>query len=159
MVVDILFSILILFIGISGSKKGFLDEISEFIGIGLAIWLAMSFYVDLTIKLHSFININMELTQFFSAIIIFIITIMGIRFITSVLSFLYENSNIFSVANQLFGFLFGILKGILLLVVFLWFFDNYISNNIYTMLTEESKIISLLNPMKDCINQSITIPL
>ena len=159
MVVDILFSILILFIGISGSKKGFLDEISEFIGIGLGIWLAMSFYVDLTIKLHSFININMELTQFFSAIIIFIITIMGIRFITSVLSFLYENSNIFSVANQLFGFLFGILKGILLLVVFLWFFDNYISNNIYTMLTEESKIISLLNPMKDCINQSITIPL
>ncbi len=158
MVVDILFSILILFIGISGSKKGFLDEISEFIGIGLAIWLAMSFYVDLTIKLHSFININMELTQFFSAIIIFIITIMGVRFITSVLSFLYENSNIFSVANQLFGFLFGILKGILLLVVFLWFFDNYISNNIYTMLTEESKIISLLNPMKDCINQSITIP-
>ena len=158
MVVDILFSILILFIGISGSKKGFLDEISEFIGIGLGIWLAMSFYVDLTIKLHSFININMELTQFFSAIIIFIITIMGIRFITSVLSFLYENSNIFSVANQLFGFLFGILKGILLLVVFLWFFDNYISNNIYAMLTEESKIISLLNPMKDCINQSITIP-
>ena len=158
MVVDILFSILILFIGISGSKKGFLDEISEFIGIGLAIWLAMSFYVDLTIKLHSFININMELTQFFSAIIIFIITIMGIRFITSVLSFLYENSNIFSVANQLFGFLFGILKGILLLVVFLWFFDNYISNTIYAMLTEESKIISLLNPMKDCINQSITIP-
>lgn len=159
MVVDILFSILILFIGISGSKKGFLDEISEFIGIGLGIWLAMSFYVDLTIKLHSFININMELTQFFSAIIIFIITIVGVRFITSVLSFLYENSNIFSVANQLFGFLFGILKGILLLVVFLWFFDNYISNNIYTMLTEESKIISLLNPMKDCINQSITIPL
>ena len=158
MVVDILFSILILFIGISGSKKGFLDEISEFIGIGLGIWLAMSFYVDLTIKLHSFININMELTQFFSAIIIFIITIMGIRFITSVLSFLYENSNIFSVANQLFGFLFGILKGILLLVVFLWFFDNYISNTIYAMLTEESKIISLLNPMKDCINQSITIP-
>ena len=158
MVVDILFSILILFIGISGSKKGFLDEISEFIGIGLAIWLAMSFYVDLTIKLHSFININMELTQFFSAIIIFIITIVGVRFITTVLSFLYENSNIFSVANQLFGFLFGILKGILLLVVFLWFFDNYISNNIYTMLIEESKIISLLNPMKDCINQSITIP-
>ena len=159
MVVDILFSILILFIGISGSKKGFLDEMSEFIGIGLAIWLVMSFYVDLTIKLHSFININMELTQFFSAIIIFIITIVGVRFITSVLSFLYENSNIFSVANQLFGFLFGILKGILLLVVFLWFFDNYISNNIYTMLTEESQIISLLNPMKDCINQSITIPL
>ena len=159
MVVDILFSILILFIGISGSKKGFLDEISEFIGIGLAIWLVMSFYVDLTIKLHSFININMELTQFFSAIIIFIITIVGVRFITSVLSFLYENSNIFSVANQLFGFLFGILKGMLLLVVFLWFFDNYISNNIYTMLIEESKIISLLNPMKDCINQSITIPL
>ena len=159
MVVDILFSILILFIGISGSKKGFLDEISEFIGIGLAIWLAMSFYVDLTIKINSFINKNMARTHFFSAIIIFIITIVGVRFITSVLSFLSENSNIFSVANQLFGFLFGILKGILLLVVFLWFFDNYISNNIYTMLIEESKIISLLNPMKDCINQSITIPL
>ena len=92
-------------------------------------------------------------------IIIFIITIIGIRFITSVLSFFYEDSNIFSVANQLFGFLFGILKGILLLVIFLWFFDSYISNNLYTILTEESKIISLLHPMKDCINQAITIPL
>ena len=59
----------------------------------------------------------------------------------------------------LFGFLFGILKGILLLVIFLWFFDSYISNNLYTILTEESKIISLLHPMKDCINQAITIPL
>jgi membrane protein required for colicin V production len=159
MVIDILFSILILFIGIAGSRKGFLDEISEFMGIGLAIWLTISFYIDLTVKLYSFISISTGVAQFISAAIIFIITIIGIRFITSVLSFFYEDSNIFSVANQLFGFLFGILKGILLLVIFLWFFDSYISNNLYTMLTEESKIISLLNPMKDCINQAITISL
>ena len=92
MVIDILFLILILFIGIAGSRKGFLDEISEFIGIGLAIWLTISFYIDLTVKLYSFISIPTGVAQFVSAAIIFIITIIGIRFITSVLSFFYEDS-------------------------------------------------------------------
>jgi len=45
------------------------------------------------------------------------------------------------------------------LVVFLWFFDSYISNTLYDIIQTESKIISFINPMKDCINQSITIPL
>ena len=52
MIVDILLLFLILFIGIFGARKGFLDEVSEFIGIGLAIWFALSFYTDLTIKLY-----------------------------------------------------------------------------------------------------------
>ena len=37
MVVDILFSILILFIGISGSKKGFLDELNDPLSIALTL--------------------------------------------------------------------------------------------------------------------------
>ena len=159
MIVDILLLFLILFIGIFGARKGFLDEVSEFIGIGLAIWFALSFYTDLTIKLYSFINFPERLTQFIAAAIIFIIIILIVRFITSVLLFLFQDSPIFSLGNQLFGFVFGILKGGLLLVVFLWFFDSYISNTLYDIIQTESKIISFINPMKDCINQSITIPL
>ena len=55
MIVDILLLFLILFIGIFGARKGFLDEVSEFIGIGLAIWFALSFYTDLTITLSEFL--------------------------------------------------------------------------------------------------------
>jgi len=159
MVVDSLLVFLIFLIGVFGARKGFLDEISEFIGIGLAIWLAASFYVDLTIKLYSFINLSEKISQFISAIIIFIFIILLVRFVTSVLSFLFQDYSIFSLANQLFGFLFGILKGGLLIILFLWFFDAYISTNLYNIIETESKIISLISPMKDCINQSITIPL
>ena len=122
MFVDILFSILILFIGIAGSRKGFLDEISEFIGIGLAIWLAMSFYVDLTIKLHSFININMELIQFFSAIIISIYFsfILLIGFNPEVLIKNINNSSL------TFGVIFGL--SIILISIALTFIYTLISN-------------------------------
>ena len=159
MIVDILLLFLIFFIGIFGARKGFLDEISEFVGIALAIWLAASFYVDLTIKLYSLVNFPKKIIQFISAIIIFVSIVLLVRFVASVLSFLFQDSSIFSFGNQFFGFLFGILKGTLLIILFLWFFDSYISTNIYDIIETESKIISFINPMKDCINQSITIPL
>ena len=110
MIVDILLLFLIFFIGIFGGRKGFLDEISEFVGIGLAIWLASSFYVDLTIKLYSLVNFPEKITQFISAIIIFVFIVILVRFVASVLSFLFQDSQIFSFGNQFFGFLFGILK-------------------------------------------------
>ncbi len=159
MIVDIFLLFLIFFIGIFGARKGFLDEISEFIGIGLAIWITLSFYVDLTLRLYSLINFSEKLTQFIAAIIIFVFIVLVVRFMASVLSFLFQNSSIFSFGNQLFGFLFGVLKGSLLLVLFLWFFDSYISSTVYDIVQVESKIISFISPMKDCINQSITIPL
>ena len=159
MIVDILLLFLIFFIGIFGARKGFLDEISEFVGIALAIWFAACFYVDLTIKLYSLVNFPEKITQFISAIIIFVGIVLLVRFVASVLSLLFQDSSIFSFGNQFFGFLFGILKGTLLIILFLWFFDSYISTNIYDIIETESKIISFINPMKDCINQSITIPL
>ena len=159
MIIDILLLFLIFFIGIFGARKGFLDEISEFIGIGLATWITLSFYVDLTVKLYSLINLPEKLIQFISAIIIFVFIILLVRFVASALSFFFQDSSIFSFGNQLFGFLFGVLKGSLLLILFLWFFDSYISSNLYEVIHNESKIISFINPMKDCINQSITIPL
>ena len=159
MIIDILFLLLIFFIGIFGARKGFLDEISEFVGIGLATWITLSFYVDLTVKLYSLINFPEKLTQFIAALIIFVFIVLIIRFMASVLSFLFQDSSIFSFGNQLLGFLFGVLKGTLLLILFLWFFDSYISSAIYNMVETESKIISFINPIKDCINQSITIPL
>ena len=64
MIIDILLLFLIFFIGIFGARKGFLDEISEFVGIALAIWLAASFYVDLTIKLYSLVNFPEKIIQF-----------------------------------------------------------------------------------------------
>ena len=87
MIIDILLLFLIFFIGIFGARKGFLDEISEFIGIGLATWITLSFYVDLTVKLYSLVNLPEKLIQFISAIIIFVFIILLVRFVASALSF------------------------------------------------------------------------
>ena len=156
MIIDILFSLLILFNSVFGIRKGFFDAVFEFIDIGVGIFFALSFYIDLTIILSSFLPIGTGWILFISGIIIFFISIILSRFITSLLLFLFGGSNSFVLLNKITGFLFGGLKTVLLLTIFIWFFDAFISNKIYTLLYNESQILVLLEPFKDYISQSMS---
>tara|TARA_B100000427_G_scaffold141545_1_gene117867 strand:- start:154 stop:639 length:486 start_codon:yes stop_codon:yes gene_type:complete len=156
MIIDILFSILIFFNAILGIRKGFFDAIFEFIDIGVGIFFALSFYIDLTILLSSFLPIGTGWILFISGVIIFFISIMISRFVTSVLLFLFRGSNSFVLLDKIAGFLFGGLKTMLLLTIFIWFFDAFISNKIYDLLYAESQILVLLEPFKDYISQSMS---
>ena len=156
MIIDILFSILIFFNAIFGIRKGFFDAIFEFIDIGVGIFFALSFYIDLTILLSSFLPIGTGWILFISGVIIFFISIMISRFVTSVLLFLFRGSNSFVLLDKITGFLFGGLKTMLLLTIFIWFFDAFISNRIYDLLYAESQILVLLEPFKDYISQSMS---
>jgi uncharacterized membrane protein required for colicin V production len=156
MVIDILFCLLIFFNAILGIKKGFFDAVFEFIDIGVGIFFALAFYIDLTIFLSSFLTIGTGWTLLISGVIIFFFSIIVSRFITSVLLFLFRGSNSFTLVDKVFGFLFGGLKTILLLTIFIWFFDTFISSKIYDILYSESQILVLLEPMKDYISKSMS---
>ena len=156
MVIDILFCLLIFFNAILGIKKGFFDAVFEFIDIGVGIFFALAFYIDLTIFLSSFLTIGTGWTLLISGVIIFFFSIIVSRFITSVLLFLFRGSNSFTLVDKVFGFLFGGLKTILLLTIFIWFFDTFVSSKIYDVLYSESQILVLLEPMKDYISKSMS---
>lgn len=156
MVIDILFCLLIFFNAILGIKKGFFDAVFEFIDIGVGIFFALAFYIDLTIFLSSFLTIGTGWTLLISGVIIFFFSIIISRFITSVLLFLFRGSNSFTLIDRVFGFLFGGLKTILLLTIFIWFFDIFVSSKIYDVLYNESQILVLLEPMKYYINESMS---
>lgn len=156
MVIDILFCLLIFFNAILGIKKGFFDAVFEFIDIGVGIFFALAFYIDLTIFLSSFLTIGTGWTLLISGVIIFFFSIIISRFITSVLLFLFRGSNSFTLVDKVFGFLFGGLKTILLLTIFIWFFDTFVSSKIYDVLYSESQILVLLEPMKDYISKSMS---
>ena len=156
MIIDILFPLLVGFNAIIGIRKGFFDAVFEFIDIGVGIFFALSFYIDLTILLSSFLPIGTGWILFISGVIIFFISIMISRFVTSVLLFLFRGSNSFVLLDKIAGFLFGGLKTMLLLTIFIWFFDAFISNKIYDLLYAESQILVLLEPFKDYISQSMS---
>ena len=156
MIIDILFSLLIIFNAVLGIRKGLFDAVFEFIDIGVGIFFALSFYIDLTILLSSFLPIGTGWILLISGIIIFFLSIMISRFITSLLLFLFRGSNSFVLLDKVAGFIFGGLKTVVLLTIFIWFFDAFISNKIYSLLYNESQILVLLEPFKDYISQSMS---
>ena len=156
MIIDILFSLLIIFNAVLGIRKGLFDAVFEFIDIGVGIFFALSFYVDLTILLSSFLPIGTGWILLISGIIIFFLSIMISRFITSLLLFLFRGSNSFVLLDKVAGFIFGALKTVVLLTIFIWFFDAFISSKIYSLLYNESQILVLLEPFKDYISQSMS---
>jgi uncharacterized membrane protein required for colicin V production len=156
MIIDILFCLLIFFNAILGIRKGLFDAVFEFIDIGVGIFFALSFYIDLTIFLSSFLTIGTGWTLLISGLVIFFFSIIISRFITSLLLFLFSGSTSFTLIDRFFGFLFGGLKTILLLTIFVWFFDAFISSKIYSILYSESQILVLLEPMKDYISESMS---
>ncbi len=156
MIIDILFCLLIIFNAVLGIRKGLFDALFEFIDIGVGIFFALSFYIDLTILLSSFLPIGTGWILLISGVIIFFLSIMISRFITSLLLFLFRGSNSFVILDKVTGFIFGGLKTVVLLTIFIWFFDAFISNKIYSLLYSESQILVLLEPFKDYISQSMS---
>ena len=156
MIIDILFSLLVVFNAVLGIRKGLFDAVFEFIDIGVGIFFALSFYIDLTILLSSFLPIGTGWILLISGIIIFFLSIMISRFITSLLLFLFRGSNSFVLLDKVAGFIFGGLKTVALLTIFIWFFDAFISSKIYSLLYNESQILVLLEPFKDYISQSMS---
>ena len=152
MVIDFLFLMIFFTMGVFGMKKGFIESLTDFLNLAVGISIALFFYVDLSLFISKYVSINTTIIIFFSIGIIFAISLVILRLLTSLLLFLFDGSiSSYKILNNVLGFMLGIFKGAISLVLFTGLFEKYISVRLYEILFEQSKILVLLEPIKDYI--------
>jgi len=152
MIIDILFVMILLIMGVFGMRKGFIESLTGFLNLVVGISIALFFYVDLSFFISKYVSINPTIIIFFSISIIFVISLIILRLLTSLLLFIFDGSiSSYKILNMILGFMLGIFKGVLSLVLFTAIFEMFISVRLYEILFEQSKILVLLEPIKDYI--------
>ena len=152
MIIDFLFLMIFLTMGVFGMRKGFIESLTDFLTLVVGISIALFFYVDLSLFISKYVSINTTIIIFFSIGIIFAISLVILRLLTSLLLFLFDGSiSSYKTLNNVLGFILGIFKGAISLVLFTGLFEKYISVRLYEILFEQSKILVLLEPIKDYI--------
>ena len=150
--IDFLFLMIIIIMGIFGMRKGFIESFTDFLNLVVCVAIALLFYVDLSFLISKYISASETIIIFFSITIIFIFSLLILRLFTSFLLFLFDGSiSSYKILNNVLGFLLGGVKGMLSLVLFTGIFEKYISVKLYEILFEQSKILVLLEPLKDYI--------
>jgi len=133
-------------------RKGFIESLTDFLNLVVGVSTALFFYVDLSFFLSQYVSINPTIIIFFSIGAIFVITLVILRLLTSLLLFLFDGSiSSYKTLNMVLGFMLGIFKGVLSLVLFTGIFEKFISLRLYEILFQQSKILVLLEPIKDYI--------
>ena len=152
MIIDILFLMIFLVMGVFGMSKGFIESLTDFLNLVVGISIALFFYVDLSFFISKYISINPTIIISFCIGIIFVMSLIMLRLLTSLLLFLFDGSiSSYKTLNTILGFMLGIFKGVLSLVLFAGIFEKFISVRLYEILFEQSKILVLLEPIKDYI--------
>ena len=152
MIIDFLFLMIFLTMGVFGMRKGFIESLTDFLNLVVGISIALFFYVDLSLFISKYVSINTTIIIFFSIGIIFAISLVILRLLTSLLLFLFDGSiSSYKALNNILGFMLGIFKGAISLVLFTGLFEKYISVRLYEILLEQSQILVLLEPIKDYI--------
>ena len=152
MIIDILFLMIFLIMGVFGMRKGFIESLTDFLNLVVGISLALFFYVDLSFFISKYVSINTTFIIFFSIGVIFVISLIILRLLTRLLLFLFDGSiSSYKTLNMFLGFMLGIFKGALSLVLFTGIFEKFISLRLYEILFEQSTILVLLEPIKDYI--------
>ena len=152
MIIDFLFLMIFLTMGVFGMRKGFIESLTDFLNLAVGLSIALFFYVDLSLFISKYVSINTTIIIFFSIGIIFAISLVTLRLLTSLLLFLFDGSiSSYKALNNILGFMLGIFKGAISLVLFTGLFEKYISVRLYEILFEQSKILVLLEPIKDYI--------
>lgn len=152
MIIDTLFLMIFLIMGVFGMRKGFIESLTDFLNLVVGISIALFFYVDLSFVISKYVSINPTIIIFFSIGAIFVISLAILRLLTSLLLFLFDGSiSSYKTLNTILGFMLGIFKGALSLVLFTGIFEKFISLRLYEILFQQSKILVLLEPIKDYI--------
>ena len=152
MIIDILFLMIFLVMGVFGMSKGFIESLTDFLNLVVGISIALFFYVDLSFFISKYVSINPTIIISFCIVIIFVMSLIMLRLLTSLLLFLFDGSiSSYKTLNTILGFMLGIFKGVLSLVLFAGIFEKFISVRLYEILFEQSKILVLLEPIKDYI--------
>ena len=71
MIIDILFLMIFLIMGVFGMRKGFIESLTDFLNLVVGISIALFFYVDLSFFISKYVSINQTIIIFFSIGVIF----------------------------------------------------------------------------------------
>ena len=152
MIIDILFLMIFLIMGVFGMRKGFIESFTDFLNLVVGVSIALFFYVDLSFFISKYVSISPTIIIFFSIGLIFTISLIVLRLLTSLLLFLFDGSiSSYKTLNMILGFMLGAFKGIITLVLFSGIFEKFISIRLYEILFQQSKILVFLEPFKDYI--------
>ena len=152
MIIDILFLMIFLIMGVFGMRKGFIESFTDFLNLIVGASIALFFYVDLSFFISKYVSISPTIIIFFSIGLIFTISLIVLRLLTSLLLFLFDGSiSSYKTLNMILGFMLGVFKGIITLVLFSGIFEKFISIRLYEILFQQSKILVFLEPFKDYI--------
>lgn len=152
MIIDILFLMIFLIMGVFGMRKGFIESFTDFLNLIVGVSIALFFYVDLSFFISKYVSISPTIIIFFSIALIFTISLIVLRLLTSLLLFLFDGSiSSYKTLNMILGFILGVFKGIITLVLFSGIFEKFISIRLYEILFQQSKILVFLEPFKDYI--------
>ena len=152
MIIDILFLMIFLIMGVFGMRKGFIESFTDFLNLVVGVSIALFFYVDLSFFISKYVSITPTIIIFFSIGLIFTISLIVLRLLTSLLLFLFDGSiSSYKTLNMILGFMLGTFKGIITLVLFSGIFEKFISTRLYEILFQQSKILVFLEPLKDYI--------
>ena len=58
MIIDILFLMIFLIMGVFGMRKGFIESLTDFLNLVVGISIALFFYVDLSFFISKYVSIN-----------------------------------------------------------------------------------------------------
>ena len=138
----------LLFLGMSGFKRGFVKEIGRIISLIFTIWLSITYYVELAEILQQELSVNPYFLLFLSFAIIFIITLIISRIIIELIDKIIgiKKTRLY---NQLFGFVMGILKGTVAIALILWAFELIPIQNWTDTLYQESRIVKTVKTIRD----------
>ena len=152
MIIDILFLMIFLIMGVFGMRRGFIESFTDFLNLIVGVSIALFFYVDLSFFISKYVSISPTIIIFFSIGLIFTISLIVLRLLTSLLLFLFDGSiSSYKTLNMILGFMLGAFKGIITLVLFSGIFEKFISIRLYEILFQQSKILVFLEPFKDYI--------
>ena len=152
MIIDILFLMIFLIMGVFGMRKGFIESFTDFLNLIVGVSIALFFYVDLSFLISKYVSISPTIIIFFSIALIFTISLIVLRLLTSLLLFLFDGSiSSYKTLNMILGFMLGVFKGIITLVLFSGIFEKFVSIRLYEILFQQSKILVFLEPFKDYI--------
>ena len=136
--VDIIISIFIIYGFGKGLYRGFVREVASVVGLGLGVYMANKFNIDLSDFLLSVkvFNWHEEYVNILSNVILFTLTILFVSILGKSVTKLMKLVAL-GVFNRLLGAIFGLLKNVLILTIVVFMLN--LTNN-YSEIIEQNKL-------------------
>lgn len=145
---DLFAATYLLFMGFGGFKNGWILETGKIIGVIIALWISITFYIDLAEVIQQEISFDPIATLFLSFFVIFSLTFILTRIIILLIDQIIGIRKM-RFFNQLLGFFFGMLKGSILIVMVLWIFELLPYQKWTDTLYTNSAIARILRHVRD----------